>query len=336
MLLLFRDRGGVSGLAPESYRSPLCVCCFLLLVLTALFIPPAFSDPIFPVEYPAEASPKEVELGRQLFNSVLLSADNSVSCASCHDLSQGGEDGRAFSIGINGQVGEINTPSVLNAALNPYQFWDGRAVTLEEQVAGPVHHPKEMGSNWEQVVAKLTGDVNLSAQFSAVYGERPNAGNIARAIAVYEQQLVTVDAPFDRFLKGQQNAISAQAKTGYRLFRQIGCVSCHQGRNVGGNMFQYFGIMGDYLGERGNLTKADYGRYNVTGRDEDLFKFRVPSLRNVEHTAPYFHDGSAETLEQAVRVMSHYQLGLPIKDDEVEAITAFLRSLSGELVEGVR
>lgn len=279
-------------------------------------------------EYPAA----KVLLGRTLFHDKRLSRDNTIACASCHDLSKGGVDGRMFSVGVNGAVGSVNAPTVLNAALNFAQFWDGRAASLEEQVAGPVNNPVEMASNWPEVIAKLNADPAIRRQFSDIYRGEITASNIADAIATFERTLLTTDSPFDRYLRGDEAAINARAKEGYDLFLSLGCASCHQGVNAGGNMYQKFGVMADYLGSNQRkrpISDADQGRFNVTKRDEDRHVFKVPGLRNVALTAPYFHDGSANTLEKAVEVMGKFQLGRELSSDEVGSIVAFLNSLTG-------
>ncbi|HEY9079892.1 cytochrome-c peroxidase [Magnetovibrio sp.] len=279
----------------------------------------------------ADLDPRKVRLGEEMFHDPRLSADDTISCASCHDLASGGVDGLVKPIGIGGAQGFVNTPTVFNSAYNFTQFWDGRAENLKEQASGPVHNPVEMGSNWSQVVDKLKRDARIVAAFDATYDDGLTSDNIVDAITTFERTLVTMDAPFDRYLKGDKSAISKQAEFGYELFQSYGCVACHQGVNVGGNMYQTMGAMGDYFGDRGNVQKSDMGRYQVTGRDEDRHVFKVPSLRVVAHTAPYFHDGSAKTLEDAIRHMAKYQLGRDdMPETDVQAIIAFLNSLAGE------
>ncbi|MFN6961375.1 MAG: cytochrome-c peroxidase [Rhodocyclaceae bacterium] len=272
---------------------------------------------------------RKVTLGKKLFFEQRLSHDDTISCASCHPPSKGGADGLPVAIGIGGQQGPINTPTVLNAALNFVQFWDGRAATLEEQAAGPIHNPLEMGSNWNEVIAKLAADADYPRLFAAAFPARGiTAATIAEAIAAYERSLLT-PSRFDAWLQGDDAALSEQEQRGYRLFLDYGCASCHQGANVGGNLFQRFGVLGDYFAERGKpVTAADLGRYNVTGREEDRHVFKVPSLRNIALTAPYFHDASAATLQEAIRVMARYQLGRTLSDQDIEAIAAFLNSLT--------
>jgi len=273
----------------------------------------------------------KVSLGKLLFNDTRLSGGNSVSCASCHDLGSGGDDGKQKSTGIRGAIGLVNTPTVINASYNFSQFWDGRAATLEEQVAGPIHNPIEMATDWQTVIGKLSKDQNTVDLFDDIFDDGITSDNVVDAIVAYERSLISVNSKFDLYLRGETSTFSELEKQGLDTFLRLGCASCHQGRNLGGNMFQRFGIMGSYFEDRGVLTTSDLGRYNVTGREEDKFVFRVPSLRNVALTAPYFHDGTVETLENAVKIMAKYQLGRPISKGEVESIVSFLNTLTGEI-----
>lgn len=287
-------------------------------------------QPILPLSPVAGLDPGRVALGERLFHDARLSADFSVSCATCHNLSAGGVDGQRFSLGIGGAVGKINAPTVFNSAYSLAQFWNGRAATLEEQAAGPIQNPIEMGATWSQVLSRLEQDAELAGEFRRLYRDGLTADNVLNAIATFERSLVTVDSRFDRYLRGDRQALSALEMDGFRRFREFGCTSCHQGMLIGGNMFQKFGVLGDYFAGRA-ITEADLGRYNVTRREEDRHVFKVPSLRNVARTAPYFHDGSAATLDQAVLVMARYQLGRDLSADDVAAIVAFLQTLNGEL-----
>jgi cytochrome c peroxidase len=272
--------------------------------------------------------PARAEIGRRLFQDKRLSANGTVSCASCHDVTRSGADARAFSLGFDGRPTIYNTPSVFNAALNFRLFWDGRADSLEAQVGMVIENPVEMGSRWDDVVAKVAADGWYRAAFAKAFTGGITRASIESAIADYQRTLVTQSSRFDAYLKGDANALTEQEKSGYARFRQFGCSACHQGVNLGGNMFQKFGVMGNYFADRGGETPADLGRFRVTGKESDRYVFKVPSLRNVEHTAPYFHDGSAGTLEQAVVVMFKYQLGRAASPDDVRAIVGFLRSLS--------
>jgi cytochrome c peroxidase len=293
-------------------------------------------EPLAPLPPPPASNAALVDLGRRLFDDRRLSSDATIACSSCHDLARGGVDGRARSIGVRGQSGMVNAPTVYNAALNFALFWDGRARTLEEQVDGPLTNPLEMDSRWSDVLAKLRQDPQSAAAFSAIFPDGVTAANVSRALAAFERTLVTRGSPFDRWLEGDADALSADEKEGYETFKSVGCVACHQGTNVGGNMLQRFGVLGDYFQDRGHVTEADYGRFNVTHNEADRFVFRVPSLRNVEYTAPYFHDGAAPTLQRAIQIMAEYQLGRSLTERQVTVIEAFLKSLSAPMARGAR
>jgi cytochrome c peroxidase len=290
----------------------------------------SLNEPIQPLPLTVTLDVRKVTLGSRLFNEPRLSHDNTISCASCHNLRKGGTDQLPKSIGIKGAVGDINAPTVFNSGFNFKQFWDGRANTLEEQAAGPIHNPKEMGSSWAEVIAKLTQDPSHVHAFDALYPDGITSANIQDALATFERSLTTPNARFDKFLRGDQTALTSEEKAGYRLFKDLGCITCHQGVNIGGNMFQTMGKMGDYFHDRGNVTQADYGRYNVTGDARDRFKFKVPTLRNIARTAPYFHDASAQTLDEAIRTMGKYQLGFTLSDEEVRLLRQYLETLTGE------
>ena len=329
------------------FRGPLLVAAVLSTVLGAgvwlfssedaplvarTYAPPATDQPITPIPEALDLDVRKVELGRKLFHDKRLSRDDSIACASCHELGRGGMDGRPVAVGVGRQMGSVNSPSVLNSAFNFSQFWDGRAATLEEQAAGPVHNPIEMASNWDQVVAKLSRDAEYGRAFRALWPDGIQAAHIQSAIAEFERSLVTPNSPFDRFLKGDGAALSAEARRGWDLFRNLGCIACHQGVNMGGNMYANLGVMGDYFGERGTPpAKSDLGRYNVTGREADRHVFKVPSLRNVARTAPYFHDGSVPHLKDAVTTMARYQLGLELSPADRDALVAFLEAQNGRL-----
>lgn len=287
------------------------------------------ADAVAPLPPPPALPADKVALGESLFHDPRLSRDDSIACANCHDLGRGGTDRRQFSVGVGGAVGGINAPTVFNSSLNFVQFWNGRAATLEEQAAGPIHNPVEMASSWDEALSKLRADPGYADRFARLYPDGVTAANVADAIASFERDLVTPDAPFDRWLRGERDAMSPQEIEGYQRFRALGCTSCHQGVLLGGNMYQKFGVMRDYFAGR-PATEADLGRYAVTRREEDRHVFKVPGLRNVALTAPYFHDASADTLEVAVVVMARHQLGRDIASHEVEAIVAFLRALTGQ------
>ena len=289
------------------------------------------AEPVQPLPREIELDPRKVALGARLFRDPRLSADGSVSCASCHALDSGGADGRKRPVGIGGRAGTVNTPTVLNSGFAFRQFWDGRAASLEEQIDGPLKSPIEMGSTWELVLERISADPDYRSAFEGIYPNGVDEPNVKDAIAIFERSLITPDSRLDRYLRGEIQALRPSERRGYELFKQYGCVGCHQGILLGGNMFQRLGIVRDYFADRGGIEPADLGRYNVTGDEADRHVFKVPSLRNVALTAPYFHDGSAPTLEEAIRVMARYQLGREISGPEVQSIAAFLGALTGEL-----
>ena len=290
-------------------------------------------EPIRAIPESVEVDAEKVALGRALFHETLLSKDDTVSCASCHDLSEGGDDGRRVSVGIEGKEGVINSPTVFNVGFNFKQFWDGRAKTLEAQIDDPVQSPLEMGSLWPEVVAKLNAHERYPGRFDAIYPDGIKRKTVKNALAEFMRSLVTPNGRFDRWLGGEEAALSARERHGYALFKSYGCVSCHQGANVGGNMFQVFGVINEYFKRRGNITEADMGRYNVTGNAADRHAFKVPSLRMAALTAPYLHDGSAATLREAVDAMFEFQLGREAPDEDKEAIVAFIRTLAGPIAK---
>jgi cytochrome c peroxidase len=252
-------------------------------------------------------------------------------------LNTGGTDRLIHSIGIQKQlhfVNSVNSPTVFNSGFNFKQFWDGRAETLEDQVETPLLSDHEMGGkSWLEVVNKLKQSSEYVSWFKQLYSDgitHDNIDNIKDAIATFERSLYTPNSRFDQFLRGEQNALTEEEKEGYHRFKSYGCVSCHQGMLLGGNMFQSFGLHGDYFRDRGNVTKADLGRFNVTGDERDRYVFKVPSLRNVVLTSPYFHDGSAATLEEAIKVMAKYQLGRQLPQTDIDLIIKFLNTLTGE------
>jgi cytochrome c peroxidase len=293
--------------------------------------PSPAKEPIEPLPEKVAFDEAKMALGRRLFFDPILSADGTVSCATCHDLDKGGADARKTSEGIQAQLGPINSPTVLNASLNVAQFWDGRAADLAEQAKGPVANPLEMGAKWEDVVERLRNDAYYGTRFKELYDDGVTENNVADAIAEYEKSLIT-PGPFDDFLRGNEDAISEEAKQGYALFKEVGCTSCHFGPGAGGTSFQKIGLVNNYFEARGgDITDADWGRYNVTKKEEDKHKLKVPLLRNVELTAPYFHDGSQMTLADAIRAMGHFQLGKELDDTQVAKVEAFLKSLTGKM-----
>lgn len=295
-----------------------------MIILLFIYIPISlFSSNITPIPKKIDFDKKKALLGKKLFNDKRLSIDNSISCASCHDLKNGGDDGLSFSIGVNNSLGNMNAPTVLNSVFNFRQFWDGRAKNLEEQALGPIENPVEMAHDLNNLVIDLKNS-EYKEEFKTIYEDGITKINIANAIAEFEKTLITPNSRFDKFLKGDLEAISDFEKKGYELFKNKGCITCHHGVNVGGNLYNKFGVIFDAKSE--NL-----GRYNITKNEEDKFFFKVPSLRNIELTAPYFHDGRYYSLKLAVEEMALVQLGRPFEEKEIELIVAFLKTLTGEL-----
>lgn len=295
---------------------------------------PRIGEPIVPVAPAAHVGPAKVRLGERLFRDVRLSHDNRIACASCHQLDRGGDDGQARSVGADGRPLDFNTPTVFNAALNFRLNWRGNLRTLEEQAESVLLDTRLMGTSWPELISKLRADQTYRDQFDAAYGQPPARPLVLNALAAFERSLLTPGAPFDRYLRGEGDAIGPEEKQGYDLFKSHGCVACHQGVNVGGNLFQRFGIFDDPLPGRplsgDPSSEADQGRLALTGNADDRSVFRVPSLRNVAKTAPYFHDGRAATLEQAVAEMARTQLGRVLAPHELGLIVRFLHALTGE------
>lgn len=288
-------------------------------------------EPVQPVPSHIPVDTAKVRLGKMLFNDVRLSGNNTLSCASCHQLDKGGCDQQQFSDGINGQLGDINAPTVYNAVFNILQFWDGRANDLAEQAAGPPLNPVEMGAaSWEEIIAKLESDRDFTKLFVDVYPQGYSQETITDAIAEYEKTLLTPDAPFDRYLKGDLSALSQEQIEGYELFKRMECATCHVGVNFGGQSFERLGLAGNYFADRGDIKNADRGRFNFTFQEADMHRFKTPTLRNVEYTHPYFHDGTVVSLDEAVEKMLIYQSGKKATPAEKAKIVDFLYSLSAD------
>lgn len=286
-------------------------------------------------------TPAKVELGKMLYFDPRLSSTGTVSCFSCHNLAEGGDDHRPTSIGVHGQKGGRNAPTVFNAAFLSAQFWDGRAPTLEEQAKGPPANSIEMGmANLDAVVDRIERIPGYRPYFEAAFGKGDviTIDNIARAIAAYERTLITPDTPYDRYVKGEKSALTKQQVRGMNTFREVGCMTCHQGPMFAGpelpmgtGFFMKFPLQTEspYVEKYGLME--DKGRFEATGNPADAHMWRVPTLRNLVYTAPYMHNGSVKTLDEAVRVMASTQLDKTLTEKQVADIVAFLESLSGEL-----
>ncbi|MDZ5633404.1 cytochrome-c peroxidase [Janthinobacterium sp. GMG1] len=286
----------------------------------------AEKEPIQPIAAAKVANPAMVELGKKLFFDPRLSRSGFISCNSCHNLSMGGTDNIKTSIGHNWQRGPINSPTVLNSSMNVAQFWDGRAKDLQEQAGGPIANPGEMAFTHELAIDVLASIPAYRAEFRQVFGQdKLTIEQVTRAIAAFEEVLVTPGSRFDQWLSGKKSALTKDELAGYQLFKSSGCIACHNGPAVGGNTFQKMGVVEPY-----KTAMTAQGRSAVTGKDADRFNFKVPTLRNVELTYPYFHDGEAATLTQAVDVMGRLQLGRTFTPDENAKLVAFLKTLTGK------
>jgi cytochrome c peroxidase len=272
--------------------------------------------------------PRKVALGERLFHDPALSADRTVACATCHDISAGGADGKSVSTGIGGKQTTRNSLTVLNTGLQQVYFWDGRARSLEDQIDGPINSKNEMAGDWTVIIQRLSEQPAYRDSFKTLYGGTISQAAIKDAIVQYEKSLNTPGSRFDKFLAGDKSALNEQEVRGLSHFVRLGCASCHQGTLLGANLFQRFGV---YRARPGGNGQADLGRYSVTGNEDDRFVFKVPSLRNVALTAPYFHDGSVADLKSAVQLMARLQLNKSLDEQTSDQIVAFLKTLTGEL-----
>lgn len=294
---------------------------FIFCILPILVFGQQLVHPLPKVEFDKQ----KAALGERLFLDPSLSKDSTVSCASCHNLAGYGVDNKEFSLGVGGAKGGVNSPSVYNAVFNYVQFWDGRAKTLKEQAKGPLVNKLEMGNTEKGVVAAVEKNRFYASEFKKIYKDGITFDNIADSIAEFEKTLITYNSKFDRYLSGDKKALNQNEQEGFRLFKSKGCISCHNGVNLGGNMFQKLGVTIEYKDPKNNL-----GRYNVTKNEGDKYMYKVPSLRNVDMTAPYFHNGLVGTLRDAILLMGEHQLGIGFSKKEVDKIEAFLKTLTGE------
>lgn len=283
-------------------------------------------EPIQPIVPAKHINLGMAELGKKLFFDPRLSKSGFISCNSCHNLSMGGTDNLRTSIGDHWQEGPINAPTVLNASLNLAQFWDGRAPDLKAQAGGPIANPGEMAFSHVLAINVIESIPAYVREYKQVFGKgKVDIDGVTQAIAEFEKTLVTPNSRFDQWLLGKADALSANELAGYKLFKDSGCVACHNGPAVGGNSFQKMGVVAAY-----KASSPAQGRSGVTGKDADRFNFKVPTLRNVEKTYPYFHDGAANTLTEAVDTMGRLQLGKVFTKDENAKIVAFLKTLTGD------
>lgn len=295
-----------------------------------------YDEPVCAIPESVEFDKAKAELGESLFNDTRISLDGMISCATCHVLEDGGADhaDERVSEGINGLTGGVNAPTVYNSDFNVRQFWNGRAADLREQAEGPATNPVEMGDQtWDQICERLRMDKSLVEEFERLYpGEGLTRMTVTGAIAEFERTLITPDCRFDKYLKGNDGAISPEEKRGYEKFKENACATCHTGVILGGRSFEYLDIYGDYFADRTDeieYNSDDDGLKGFSGENDDLHKFKVPGLRNVALTAPYFHDGTFQTLEAAVKAMARYELGKELSDQDICSIVAFLNTLTG-------
>lgn len=289
---------------------------------------PASQSALSPLPPPPGLPVAKVALGERLFHDPLLSGREKLSCSACHDLETGGTVRLPRTIGYDGQVHAFNAPTIFNVGNNYRLGWRGRFTSLVVQNEAVLNDPGLMAANWPLLLSRLTREQSYLSAFRQVYGGPPSRETVLDALVAFQMSLMTPNAPFDRFLKGDKGALTPVQQEGYRLFVDYGCVSCHQGVNIGGNMFQIFGVFGSPDAE-GPPRPSDLDkRLQATDGDESVF--RVPSLRNVEITAPYFHDGRAVTLRDAIAVMGRSQLGRELSESDIANLEAFLKSLTGE------
>ena len=294
------------------------------------------NEPVRPIPDSVAVDARKVALGEALYHDTRLSGDGTISCATCHGINTAGVDNKQYSEGIKGQFGGVNAPTSFNACFNFVQFWDGRAATLADQAAGPPLNPVEMGSaSFDEIAARLNADAAFAAKFKTVYPEGLNEKTITDAIAEYEKTLVTPNSPFDRYLKGDKQALTAEQVEGYALFKEYNCATCHAGVNMGGLSYELMGKRADYFKDRevntkSGLTDADNGRWAQTKVERDRYRFKTPTLRNVALTWPYYHDGSVPTLDKAIDMMARYQVGREMPAADVQKVQHFLEALTGQ------
>jgi len=300
----------------------------MCLIAAAVFGEPGGGEPVTPIQLPDQLDAAKVALGRKLFHDPRLSRGDAVACSTCHQLRSGGADGRVRSLGNDGWPLDVNTPTVFNVSGNARLNWKGNFRTLEEQNESVLRNPRIMNASWDELIAKLRNDSDYLKDFSAIYGSSPARVDVLDALATFERSLVTPNSRFDRRLRGERGAISADEERGYQLFKSYGCVACHQGANFGGNLSQPFGIFDDPFKPRG-AASAGQDRIAATGAEGGQL-YRVPSLRNVAVTAPYFHNGYTSSLAEAVEIMGRSQLGRDLSSDDVRLIVQFLNTLTGE------
>lgn len=312
------------------------ICRFLPLLFVLALHFPAYGDnlrdePIRPIPVTDDLNPLKVSLGEKLFHDKKLSHHGKTACASCHFMDHSGDDNLKTSLNDDGSYGNLNTPTMFNVRYNHHITWTGKASRLEDQAFKALTNPRHMTADWPTVEKYLQTTPAYNDEFLKIYSASANKENFLNTIVEYERSLVTPNAPFDRWLNGDDSALSEDAFKGYQTFKRMGCITCHQGINIGGNLFQPLGLHKSHFEkENRQPNQTDMGRFNLTNREQDRHVFRVPSLRNVAMTGPWLHDGSIDTLEVAVNRMAEYQLGIRLTREETTQLVAFLESLTGE------
>jgi len=321
-----------------AFRRPVRLKIAMLTMMAGLFpcispgadAPELRQEPITPIPLQVELDPTRVALGERLFNDRQLSDDGNSACGDCHILDQGGDNGRTVDIDPAGGNNPLNTPTVFNVAYNASYGWLGQHSTLEAQANADLTTRSHNNLPWPAILGHLRSTAGYPQQFNAIYPDGITRANVLDALTSFERSLITPNAPFDRWLRGDPDAISDDALEGYQQFKNLGCISCHQGVNIGGNLFQRIGIFGDFFAGKDELSEADQGRRRITGRQRDLQVFRVPSLRNVAVTPPYFHDGRTDSLSEAIKLVGRFQLNRQLSPEDIDKLESFLHSLTGE------
>jgi cytochrome c peroxidase len=288
---------------------------------------PHWREPLASLPHPPSQKAELVALGSRLFNDTILSGDGGLACTSCHDLNGGGSVNSKRTVGYKGKMHRFNAPTIFNVGNNYRLGWRGDFTSLEAQNEKVLLDENLMAAKWPDIISRLRNSPIYRPAFESVFGRTADQELVLQALAAFQRSLVTLNSPFDRYLRNDAGALNAEEKNGYELFKSYGCASCHQGSNIGGNMFQKFGI---FTLPQLSGNDGDLGRWTTTGDDEDRGVFRVPSLRNVEVSGPYFHDGRVATLHEAVDVMARSQLGRQLPAPDVDAIVAFLKTLTGD------
>ena len=315
-------------------RSNFLKLLFLTVMLgQAATVFAAPSTALQPIPEPQMQGPVKIDLGKRLFEEPMLSKNLSTSCSSCHQLKNAGVDNLPRYLTMDKKPGAVNTPSIFNSSLNFRQFWDGRAKTIADVVNDHVSDKTIFDNNWPSIVEKIGKNTLYDNDFKIAYPEGVTQETINDALKSYIDNLLTSKSKFDLYLKGDKTALTNDQLKGYRLFRKYGCATCHQGPNIGGNLYQRMGVYKNYFADKGTIEKADLGLFNVTGKEEDKFYFKVPSLRNISLTGPYLHDGSVKTLPEMIQIMGVYQVGQPIRTEEADSIAQFLQSLNAKPLE---